>query len=370
MPQEPRLSDLRPAIPPLTSLRFFAALVVVTFHYDPSRFDSLPDFLQNWLETGYEAVTFFFVLSGFILAYVNSADLPGGRPTTLRAFFLARFGRLFPAYYTGLLIALPFFIADAFIWGSQPVGEFALNAALVLTGLQSWWPPSALAWNPPSWSLSVEWFLYATFPLALFAAQRIPARWLLPGAYLLVLATSCFRVLVLAPLVTDDIDAWGNFAAYFPLWHLPTFLFGIALGRLHLLGHRPRPGWAAAMSLAGLAGLAVLLGGFTEVPEWMLADAILVILFGALIFGAAQPGHPLYRLLCFAPLPYLGEISFSIYVLHEPVAFWWEAIGPSLLGEPERTWIDFPIYAALVFAAAALSFRYIETPLRRRIRRW
>src|SRR5262245_64525516 len=115
----------RPNLPALTSLRFFAAFVVVAFHYNPDRFVNMPEFFRSWLETGYEAVTFFFVLSGFIMSYMYS-DFGSEQPRkiNLRSFFVARFARLAPAFYLALLIALPFFIGDAFVWEHQPIGEF------------------------------------------------------------------------------------------------------------------------------------------------------------------------------------------------------------------------------------------------------
>ena len=155
----------RPAIPPLTSLRFFAAALVVAFHYDPDRFPRLPDFIHDWLETGYESVTFFFILSGFVLSYVYFGTDPGRTNTTLKSFFVARFGRLFPAYYLSLLIALPFFVAPNFFQEEPAPANLPYHGLAVLFSVQSWWPEAALAWNPPAWSVSVEWFLYLTFPV-------------------------------------------------------------------------------------------------------------------------------------------------------------------------------------------------------------
>lgn len=120
---------VRPSIPPLTSLRFFAAAVVVAFHYDPNKFSLLPGFFQSWLETGYEAVTFFFVLSGFILSYVYAeADL--SRRANLRAFFAARFGRLAPAYYLALLVSLPFYLLEGLEEGDLPLSARHRASAL------------------------------------------------------------------------------------------------------------------------------------------------------------------------------------------------------------------------------------------------
>jgi len=358
-----------PAIPPLTSLRFFAAALVVAFHYDPNRFTALPGFFQSWLETGYEAVTFFFILSGFILSYVY-ADADFSRRANLRAFFIARFGRLAPAYFLALLVALPLFAINALDEDAGPLRDTIAHGVLVLTALQSWWPPAAVAWNPPAWSMSVEWFLYAAFPLALFLSRRIPAAALLPGSLALVAAVSAFRLVVMDPLAAENPGAWGNLAAFFPLFHLPQFLFGVALGRVHLHGPKVAPALAAGLFAAGAVGLMILFLDRDALPAHVRSNAVLVIFFGLLIFGAAQDGHFAYRMLSARPLVFLGQASYAIYALHEPVALWWDEIGPAVHGVKLPPALDFLLYGAILVGAAALCYRYLETPLRRRIRRW
>jgi peptidoglycan/LPS O-acetylase OafA/YrhL len=92
-------SVARPDLPVLTSLRFWAAIVVVLNHLDAGHLDYLPEFVRGWCVSGYEAVTFFFVLSGFILTYVyasghehQSLNVP------VRHFQIARLARIGPAY--------------------------------------------------------------------------------------------------------------------------------------------------------------------------------------------------------------------------------------------------------------------------------
>jgi peptidoglycan/LPS O-acetylase OafA/YrhL len=357
----------RPNIPPLTTLRFFAAMVVVVTHYDPERFARLPDFFQSWLETAYEAVTFFFILSGFVLTYIHDELRWTGR--SLRAFFVARFSRLFPAYYFALLVALYFYVGDLLEDG-QSLGRFLLNSALVLTSLQAWWPPSALAWNPPAWSLSVEWFLYAMFPLLIIAVRRTPPGLLLARALALVVVVSAFRILVMEPLKEEDYDTWHNFAQFFPLFHLPQFLLGMALARMHLDGQRPSPAVAAWMFLAGVLGLMVVLATGEEIPGWVRCEAVLGVLFGLVILGAAQEGHLASRVLAWRPLVFLGNVSFAVYLLHGPVELWWEWFREARFEEPLPDMVEFPIYIGLVLVTAIFSYLAIERPLRRRLRRW
>ena len=361
----------RPPIPPLTSLRFFAAAIVVAYHYEPERFTRVPEFLRSWLETGYEAVTFFFMLSGFVLAYVYHPTGPGPAITSLRAFFIARFGRLFPAYYVSLLLALPFFVVPGFFQeGETPSPHIVSDALLVLTGLQTWWPPAALAWNPPGWSVSVEWFMYGTFPVILWATRNVSAGRLLVGSFVIVVVVALFRVNVMKPLVEEDAQTWYHFAEFFPLFHLPQFVFGMAVGRVHLESARLPPAMAAWLFAAGLAGLMILFVDLHSLPSRMRSNALLVTFFAMMIVGAANPGHFAYRVLSAPALLYLGDISYSIYAVHQPLEFWWEWTGPLAFDVRMPASVDFMIFFVIVLVAAALCYRFVEMPLRRRIRRW
>jgi len=106
---------MRP-LPALTSLRFFAALEVVLFHYCIVH----PDF-PHWLANiGYDAVTFFFVLSGFILTYAHG-PIPSGADTSFQKFALTRLARIYPAYFLGLLcvLALYYLAGNAVLVGNS-----------------------------------------------------------------------------------------------------------------------------------------------------------------------------------------------------------------------------------------------------------
>ena len=364
----------RPPIPPLTALRFFAATLVVIYHYDANRFTRLPEFVRSWLETGYEAVTFFFLLSGFVLAYVYHrlpTEQDGGPPIPrLAAFFAARAARLFPALYVSLLVALPFFIAPGLFDEDDNLSPRVLGEGLlVLTGLQAWWPPAALAWNPPAWSVSVELFMYATFPLVLLAMRRIAAPAMLVGAFVLVVLVALLRVDLITRGSHVEADNWYNFTHFFPLFHLPQFIFGAALGRAYLLGPRLQPATAAWMFAAGIVGLLIMLFELDGLPLRIRSNAVLVIFFAMIVYGAAQPGHAAYRLLSLPPLLWLGNISYSIYALHQPLEYWWDWGGPrEILGLSPL--VDFLAYFAVVLAASALCYRLVEVPMRQRIRRW
>jgi len=160
------LEESRPRLPAITSLRFFAAFHVALFHMKEMGVITSPGWLKSFAGIGYVGVSFFFVLSGFILVYTYA-----GRTLNLRDFWQARFARIYPAYLFSLVLFFPFFYFGAlkmhvpfFYFAEQ---HFTLSAVLVLLLLQSWVPQAALSWNAVAWSLSVEAFFYAIFPFAL-----------------------------------------------------------------------------------------------------------------------------------------------------------------------------------------------------------
>ena len=147
----------RPHLRALTSLRFFAALLVLVFHY---RHKALI-FSNGLSEFGYEAVSFFFILSGFILTYTYTT--PKGLNVSVRDFLVTRIARIAPSYYLALALALPIFLVKG-PWNAAP---------LVITMTQAWVPTSAMAWTAPAWSLSNEMFFYLCYPVFYWLALRI-----------------------------------------------------------------------------------------------------------------------------------------------------------------------------------------------------
>jgi len=160
------LEAIRPRLPAVTSLRFFAAFHVALFHLNEMGAITGPHWLKTFAGIGYVGVSFFFVLSGFILVYTYA-----WRNVVLGEFYQTRFARIYPAYLFSLVLTFPFFCFGAlkmhvpfFYFAEQ---HFTLSAVLVLLLLQSWVPQAALSWNAVAWSLSVEAFFYAIFPFAL-----------------------------------------------------------------------------------------------------------------------------------------------------------------------------------------------------------
>jgi len=343
----------RPSLSVLTSLRFFAAAAVVLFHIVVGRSgDTVPvnGFLANLANGGYAAVTFFFILSGFILTYAHAGNSESD-PLDIKTktFWKLRIARILPAYLLGLVLALPILIA--FLRILSPLEALAAPL-LVVSFLQAWYPPLSEVWNYPAWSLSVEVLFYVSFPWLFLAFTRLRRPWLFLIAYALVLISAVIRTWV-----------GDNLSHHFPLFHLPLFIFGMALGRQFLFGRIASIESHAVMFVVGLLAL-IALFGFRSLPPWTRCDAVLVLVFSSIIFGGARPAGAM-ALLSVPAMVLLGEASYSIYILHVPLRLLWDDLK---FGLP--LWLNLPLYFAALVVFSVFSFRCVETPLRKLISNW
>src|SRR5262249_42127106 len=186
---------------------------------------------------------------------------------------------------------------------------------------------------------------------------------LLIWAYLYVLLNSIVRMYFFDPR-SDLSRQMYNFFAYFPIFHIPQFLFGAALGRLYLSGALVSSKAYPAVFLASSTALMLIFGLGTGAPIWMRSDALLVIPFALLILSGAMLQGALRQMLSWAPLLLFGEASYAMYILHEPLYFWWKTTKKhAALSFPPIE--DFLIYTAVVVIFSTLTYLYIERPSRR-----
>jgi peptidoglycan/LPS O-acetylase OafA/YrhL len=355
----------RPDLPVLTSLRFWAATIVVLNHLDVAHLGYIPEIVKGWCQSGYEAVTFFFVLSGFILTYVYAS----GREhealnVAVRRFQIARLARIGPSYYLGLALLLPPFVYSFAAAGIVSAETFAVATIAVPTLVQAWLPPVSFSWNGPAWSLSVEVFFYALFPVLLSRTRALSRQELLAVAAMAVLASAIARW-YMPSMVSGDTRNWFYFFHYFPLFHLPTFIFGMALGRIYLFGRPPSKTVNNVWFLAAVIVLALLLGYRSALPAWLSTDALLVPLYGIVILAGARLEGSLQSALAHPLLVLLGHASYSIYILHVAVVFWWQWVAHKVFQVSLSPIAELVIILFLVMAVSICVFQYFERPLRR-----
>jgi peptidoglycan/LPS O-acetylase OafA/YrhL len=364
----------------LESWRGIAACLVALFHLDAySHLYEVPFLRNSWL-----FVDFFFVLSGFIIAATYQERLRGG--FGVGQFILLRLGRVYPLHFVMLALFVVFallkVLARALIPGSEsadPLAPFSSPAGapdtilanvLLVHSLHLF---DFLTWNPPSWSISTEFYTYILFALCLIVLRRyawIALLFALIGGPALLVALGL-------PSMNTQYD-WGmircvyGFAAGVVSWHL----YKRAYGR----SRRWLCGSVAEWSAVGLVILFVGAAGRSGVSIAAPFVFALVVLVFAYQAGSAS------TLLRRRPLVFLGMVSYSIYMTHVFVAGRLFDAASALhklahinlfthreesyfLGT--RLWhgdIAYVVYLAMVVGASWLTYSWIEKPAREWVR--
>ena len=339
-------------LPVLTTLRFFAAAVVLGFHFWPG--GQGPAWFGEFFQNGYESVAFFFVLSGFILTHVYSS-----RVFSRREFWLSRLARIYPVYLVSLVIALPVLVYGAFVSRPVVITHFWLAMFVVSVLLQSWIPQTALIWNDPAWSLSVEAFFYALFPDVLRLQRFVRPLLILGFATTLVVLTEIARPAAVAAWVEERGNLLHRFLAFFPLFQLPQLLFGMALGLFSVSGRSFEAWFAELVLAAGLGGIALVFVFRTNVPD-LIRGAALVLLYGSVVFAGTTSVGIITRILSHGLLVRLGEASYAMNILHIPLQFWWNKILRLMTVDRSSVALFLGFLAWLVVLSRA-SHRFVET---------
>ncbi len=368
----------KPTLSALTGLRFFAALAIFNYHigyFVPATKPAGWHFLQNVDSACVSGVSLFFVLSGFILAYAHE-DMDLSRRSVAR-FWIGRFSRIYPVYLLGLIWYAPFIVQHRFAVESPAVAAGKSLGSLLpsLFLMQSWFHPrSAIAWNGPGWTLSVEAAFYLLFPLL---AARI--RLLGQGALIAcacILWTVSLAMSLLVPWLLADWNYLQMFVSFNPLFHLPTFAIGVALG-FHFLRSDSSAGYSWTPLLA-LAGIIVLTIGIGRFPELVVHNCLFVPAFAVLIYGLAQGGMT----AGFFSLPavvILGEASYSFYILQFPQGLTFRLLNEESwsrdyiamlpVGGLLHGWVGYVVLLLATAATSIMIFKRFEVPLRLGIRR-
>ena len=366
--QGPGPSSSYSRIVPLTSIRFFAAVLVVIYHFGRTTWPFDSGFLHKVTQCAASAVAFFFFLSGFILAHVYHRAR-WEEPGVAKRYYVSRLARIYPIYLTALVAQFLLEFFAAYIDRLTVVGKMLELQTHVLM-IQAWLPSYVMTLNIPGWSLSVEASFYLLFPLIIRRIMDLKKETVLPAFLVLFLGSQGL-------FWTMRTVIWGDYyfsnpeilrvLLYHPLVYYPVFILGVLAFRLEQAWHRSgesHPQWMALLSLVSALAITLLsywAGGYMT---YGIHVGMLAPVYGALIYSLCEDRNWVARLLSGRIFSELGEASYSVYILQLPV---FGLLGLFASGPKDGAF--FYVYLAVLVALSWGLYRWYETPIRFAIRK-
>ncbi len=341
---------------PLIGIRGYFAVWVVLFHVSSTLGQLFPDakmFLYT-VSLGPLAVDMFSVLSGFIISYSYTHQLEKFSIGAIRSYAVHRFARIYPLHIFCLgLFIVSFLLERGFgaIWVLQ--FDSALWRQIFM--VNGWGIEDSWGWNVPSWTVSVEVLCYLFFPfiVPLLARVRRSDMAIVFGCLSIVLAAVLLKALDVPAMYYATQVNWGFIRL------VSEFFAGCFLYRAFVFGFGRNWNW----DWVALGAIILL------VPSALIWSALPVLLLAALVYSLAQGGRVIDILFSNRIAVAMGELAYSIYLVH------WFVI--SNLGAPLGKWLG-PIglgtglllLMLITMVISVFTYFFVERPARRVIRRW
>ncbi len=352
----------------LTFTRFFAALFVIIYHgiclgQNVSFFSG--EFAYPIFIMGNTAVLYFFILSGFIFT-INYLQ----KPLKIKQYVLDRFSRIYPVYILGILIVicLPIFTTlKQYGFNNVTLGILYRNVFAYLhenkmglmsniTMTQTWFYDHRYSINPPNWSLSVEVFFYAAFPVIFYFYRD----------YLKRINFNYILIFVIALVVLMDFYS-KNYVQFFstPLGYIQYFILGIIVGLLTIQKSiqevkKFRNYLIVILSGLILADIFILNGLIYAKSNLFFVGGFVVLILSLILINKNT-------ILNSSKFKLMGDISYAMYILNIPVIFYLENLSD--FSDSEFS-ILFYISILLTIFLAFVVNKFVEMPAKNILRKW
>jgi peptidoglycan/LPS O-acetylase OafA/YrhL len=332
--------------PEIDGLRAVAVLPVLLFHAGLSVFSG-----------GYVGVDVFFVISGFLITGLIREDLAQGKFSIL-GFYERRVRRILPALtftvlatsVVAFIVMLPSFLVD---YSKSLVSVSTFLSNIYFWRFSGYFDASAtLRPMLHTWSLAVEEQFYIFMPIAAYLVYRFFQRF-----WLWIFAVAALASLALS-ILAMQIGPTANF------FLLPTRAWELLLGALlaSIPARTPRGAVDQIMAAGGLGLILWTVFAYDEATPFPGFTALAPCLGSALIIYFAHPKATVVgQLLSSKPAVWIGLISYSLYLVHWPIAVFWRYITlqePGLLGAMAIIALSIPL--------AWASWAFVERPFRKR----
>ena len=332
----------------LTFTRFIAAVSIVLFHYGQDFYPFNEEGFQFIIGQANTGVSYFFILSGFVMLIANQNQTQ----LDYKQYYLSRFARIYPVYLMGLLLVWP----TAHLLNNVPslLAHFSL--------MQAFFPAWVLDFNLPAWSVSVEVFFYAVFPLLfnVFYASGKRQTFVYAGIIVFwILSQLIYHLALNKTFSFAFVTNTESFLFYSPMFHLNEFLLGNMAGLLFIRWN----GYVKRNFFWLIVGILVLMFVALKYNSHLnFHNGLLGVFFVPLILALAMDDGPIAQVFNQSALRYLGNISYSIYIYQYPVFHYMKGMDTGHIA------LNFLIKFIVLLMVAALSYQFVETPLRAKIK--
>jgi peptidoglycan/LPS O-acetylase OafA/YrhL len=360
----------------LTITRFIAALCIVIYHGICLKQDVFPFnnvYLNKFFMHGNSAVIYFYLLSGFIMAVNNDVE-----NVNKKKYWIDRFSRIYPVYFLGILIVIFFpmfgkiidyltyhnitFSQAAFLGFKDIVAFIQLNTKglfLNLFLIQSWFSDFRYAISAPNWSLSTEIFFYFLFPFIFPIIKNFSKNTFLYGVIVVWLLISLFfGYFGDDKFKNTDIQQIINM----PIAYIHIFLLGLTVGwwiKKSTFEERVKMrNFTLLISFLFTLNY-VFFDGFNSFHHTLMYQSVLFLWLILLVVSIKS--EKVKSFLTRTEFLVLGDISYSLYILHLPISIYVSLVFSSLKYSPTQV---FYISTIISLASSYICLKFYEFPMR------
>ncbi len=337
---------------PFYFIRFLGIIIIVTFHFAPSKYNLIKIFYA-----GSQMVSLFYVLSGFFLtiSYFDKINF------SFKNFYKKRFLKIYPSYFLSLIICLLFIIKN---------NELKLIPTLInFLGLQSLYPNATYYLNPPGWFISTLFFMYLLFPLILLLLKKIK-----PNKINFISLCIVIWVIILTFITNLLNDSYFYKAGkttshhliyYFPLTHLSSFLLGISGGYFVVNSKIKKVEGIYSYFLISLISFLIIFLIQFEINiekifkiKFPFGGNFYSFLFLILIFIFFISSNRLLKFFSNKYFKKLGKISLEIYIFQLPIYIIIRHLFKSFFGNYNKLYLFFIYLTILIFFSLLVNKYY------------
>ncbi len=340
--------------PALDGLRAVAVLAVLGYHLN-----------ERWARGGFLGVDAFFVLSGFLITALLVMERRRSGAIRIPAFWGRRLRRLLPALLLVLLFVAVYTHFEVPPWNRASIRAdglaslfYVANWRFILNEQSYFTLFSAASPLRHTWSLAIEEQFYLVWPLVVVGCLALGR-----GSLKVLAAVSAVGAIGSALLMATLYRAGDPSRAYYGTdSHAHTLLIGALLALL-LLTWTPGRSARRVLVVVGTMALVVVVVAMTRMSDttafYYRGGSVLFAVGVALVIATAFVAGPVRRVLAIGPLPWIGRLSYGIYLWHWPIIVWLVPTRVHVSGMQLTL-----LRVGATFAAAIASYYLVERPIR------